>query len=153
MKNSLIFTILMLIYCSKAFGQVNVPDANFASAIRAACPTCIDASNNLLSAAQALRILNVSSKSIASLSGIQGFTSLVELNCSYNSLTSLPTLPSSLQRLYCWNNQLTNLPTLPSSLYELNCSSNNLTTLPTIPNGMLYVTFNVNPNCFFSNLA
>jgi Leucine-rich repeat (LRR) protein len=52
------------------------------------------------------------------------------LNCSYNLLTSLPTLPTNLQYLNCHYNQLSQLPTLPDTLQELYCSYNQLTSLP-----------------------
>jgi len=40
----------------------NIPDANFAAAIRSQCPTCIDASNNLLPPAASLTELNLYNK-------------------------------------------------------------------------------------------
>ncbi|HAK78096.1 MAG TPA: hypothetical protein DCR35_17810 [Runella sp.] len=44
-----------LICHSNQLTAQNIPDANFAAAIRSACPTCIDASNNLLPPAASLR--------------------------------------------------------------------------------------------------
>ena len=116
--------------------QTTIPDPNFAAAIRAACPTCIDAKNRLLAPASTLTSLDISNKNIANLIGIVGFTGLRTLFCSYNQLTSLPTLPNSLQQLYCDNNQLTFLPILPNSLQGLFCSSNQLTSLSTLPNSL-----------------
>ena len=110
---------------------INIPDANFATAIRTACPTCIDGSNNLTAAAATLTILNVYHKSIMDLTGIDGFTSLQTLDCTSNSLTFLPALPTGLISLNCYSNYLTSLPTtLPSSLRNLDCSINKLTSLP-----------------------
>ena len=53
---------------------------------------------------------------------------LIELNCSYNKLTSLPDL--NVLTLDCRNNQLTSLPPF-INLIELFCSNNQLTSLPT----------------------
>ena len=72
-------------------------------------------------------------------------SSLKELCCSNNKLTSLPNLPNSLQNLYCSNNQLklisdgsTSLPhlRLPDSLEYLSCSNNKLISLPQLPNSL-----------------
>jgi len=115
---------------------INIPDPNFAAAIRTACSSCIDASNNLTTSAASLTVLNVSNKNIANLTGIGGFTRLLYLVCHSNSLTSLPTLPSSLQTLYCSSTSLTSLPTLPSGLLTLYCDLNKLTSLPALPSGL-----------------
>ena len=53
-------------------------------------------------------------------------SSLTQLHCSDNQLTSLPKiLPDSLITLYCYNNRLTSLPNiLPPSLTNLRCIGN-----------------------------
>ncbi len=78
-----------IVFSQKAISQ-NIPDANFAAAIRTACPTCIDSSNNLLPAAAGLTYLDVSGKNISNLTGIGGFSSLTNLNCGQNHLAVLP---------------------------------------------------------------
>jgi Leucine-rich repeat (LRR) protein len=45
------------------------------------------------------------------------------LDCSYNELTKLPELPSTLRELHCLRNELTKLPELPTTLRKINCSS------------------------------
>ena len=55
------------------------------------------------------------------------------LSCCYNQLTQLPTIPPTLTMLYCSNNKLTQLPSLPHTLTMLLCSYNQLTQLPTLP--------------------
>lgn len=116
--------------------QTNIPDPNFAAAIRAACPTCIDANNRLLAPAATLTSLSVTNKNITNLSGIGGFTNLQILDCQANALTSLPTLPINLQRLICGANKLTSLPSLPINLWTLNCDRNQLTSIPFLPNSL-----------------
>jgi Leucine-rich repeat (LRR) protein len=41
-------------------------------------------------------IIDISNKGITSLPDLTRFKNLTELNCSYNELTSLPTLPKNL---------------------------------------------------------
>ena len=61
---------------------------------------------------------------------------LQKLYCSYAALTSLPELPSSLKVLWCTSMPLTSLPELPSGLEELYCRNTQLTTLPDLPSGL-----------------
>ncbi len=57
-----------------------------------------------------LTSLDVSSKNIADLTGIEDFAALQTLNCSINQLTNLDVSAlSNLEELYCSNNQLTEL--------------------------------------------
>lgn len=111
-----------------------IPDSNFALAIRRSCFNCIDTCNYLLPPAFALKSLNVSEGQITSLSGIDQFTSLETLDCSYNLLTELSTLPSSLKSLNCSSNKLISLSSLPVSLTNLECNNNKLEHLPTLSN-------------------
>lgn len=76
--------------------------------------------------------LDLSNRDLTSLDEID-LTGVTELDVSCNDLTTLPTLPSSLEGLSCFNNQLTSLPTLPSSLKKLRCWDNLLTSLPPLP--------------------
>lgn len=124
-----------IVFSQKAISQ-NIPDANFAAAIRAACPTCIDGSNNLLLPAASLINLDVSGKNISNLTGIGGFTGLQTLNCSENQLTNLPNLPSGISDLNCNQNQLAGLPALPTGLTVLSCDNNLITGLPALPSSL-----------------
>lgn len=74
-------------------------------------------------------------KKLYSLPSLKCFTSLIELNCSYNCLERLPKLPDTLKVLQCNNNLLHNLPNLPN-LISLRCYSNNLDTLPRLPDSL-----------------
>jgi len=125
--SKLVFGLLLLTYLSPATIAQNIPDVNFAAAIRTACPTCIDGTNNLLAPAAGLAELNVSSKNIANLAGIEGFTSLQWLNCGNNKIANILTLPNELKTFYCYANQLTTLPPLPNDLQAIECSGNYLT--------------------------
>jgi hypothetical protein len=59
-----------------------------------------------------------------------------KLDVSGLNITSLPDLPSELQKLYCSNTNLTILPALPSGLQILECANTNITTLLDLPSGL-----------------
>ncbi len=111
----------------------NIPDANFAQAIREQCPTCIDGGNNLLAPAKTLTDLDLSSKNIASIEGIVGFSKLRVLYCPFNKLTEVPVLPASVTVFYLSSNNLTSLPMLPANTVSIDVGNNKLTSLPTLP--------------------
>ena len=128
----------------------NIPDPNFADAIRNVCPGCIDDNNNLTSAAQDLDSLDVGgavldSWDISNLAGIEGFINLKFLDCSYNHLGSLPTLPASLTYLKCSHNLMSLPPTtLPASLKYLYCPYNLLNSLPDLPDSLMHLECSYN---------
>ena len=141
---------LLLIAClfsgllNRSFAQ-NIPDAQFAGAIRTICAACIDGSNNLTPTAAFLTDLNVDNKGINDLTGIGGFTSLDKLYCEFNNLTYLPPLPASLTQLFCQSNYLGSLPALPSGLLILSLKSNNLYALPSpLPSNLNRININQN---------
>ncbi|MBB3837122.1 hypothetical protein FHS57_001116 [Runella defluvii] len=141
-------SILFITYLSpKVFSQ-NIPDPNFAAAIRAACPTCIDGANNLLPPAKTLTSLDVSNKNISDLTGIGGFTVLTYFNCNDNQLTNLSVLPNTISTLWAENNSLTSISPLPTNLTYLICRNNKLTSLPTLPTGL--TTFDCQNNLLTS---
>ena len=105
----------------------NFPNNNFRNALLTLYPKGYLTTSQL----QNLTSLNVSGKSISNLTGVDKLTYLKTLNCSSNSLTSLPSLPSSLTTLDCHSNQLISQLNVYncSSLTTLNCSSNQLISL------------------------
>jgi fimbrial isopeptide formation D2 family protein len=68
--------------------------------------------------------------------------SLEYLRCNNNELSILPALPGSLLKLYCDDNALSDLPALPNGLQKLSCSKNGLGTLPALPNSLLMLNCN-----------
>ena len=80
---------------------------------------------------EAVTDINVKKKDISNLKGIKVFTSLKNLNCGSNRLTSLDVSGcTSLQELYCEFNQLSELDVSAcSNLRELYCDYNQLTRL------------------------
>lgn len=98
----------------------NFPNNNFRNALLTLYPKGYLTTSQL----QNLTSLNVSGKSISNLTGVDKLSYLKTLNCSSNSLTSLPSLPSSLTTLDCHSNQITSYTDFPTSLQSLNCASN-----------------------------
>ena len=162
-----IFYILVLITGIANAQIVNIPDANFKAKLLQASPTNqiaygiggyvkIDSNNDgEIQEAEALLIdsLNVSSSSIANISGLQSFSNLkrlrcnsnaisgnvdlnalnqlVYLQCNSNQITGLNvTALSNLKSIYAYSNLLTNIDLSQNNLIEqLSISSNNLTEL------------------------
>ena len=170
-----LITLLALAFCLNAGAQtpyVAIPDSNFVHYLKTIVPTAfkgdsLNTSSTLVTTST--KTINVLSKSISNLSGVQYFTSLDSLICGSNPLTSLPSLPNSLTILNCetslltslptlpnsliflglFNNSLTTLPVLPTSLQRLDCSYNSLTTLPSLPNSLVWLHCNNNSiTCF-----
>ncbi|HEX7413254.1 MAG TPA: T9SS type A sorting domain-containing protein [Bacteroidia bacterium] len=141
-KKLIILFIVIASMAKQSQGQtpyVAIPDSNFVHYLKTIVPTAFkgDSLNkNSTLVTTTTHSINVPSHSIANLSGIQYFTSLTYLDCSSNSLTSVPALPNSIQTLYCGGNSLTVLPSLPNSLTVLVCGINSLTTLPALPNSL-----------------
>ena len=80
---------------------------------------------------KAVTSIIVSGKDIKDLKGIEFFTALEELDCSFNQLTSLDVSHNTaLKRLNCQSNQLTSLNMSGcTAMEELNCPFNKLKSL------------------------
>lgn len=104
---------------------ITIADAAF----RAYCLANLDVNNDQvisLAEAQNIKTLNIQGLGIASLSGIEHFSSLTSLNCSNNALTTIDISKlSKLTTLNCANNQLTELSIATNvNLTALDCSGN-----------------------------
>jgi|ERR1700757_3073937 len=151
MKKLLLLALLFFITKTKA-QFVTIPDTAFVNYLHILIPGAIN--GNQLDTTNALvttttHTINVSKKHIVNLNGIQYFNSLTFLRCDSNKLTTLPTLPTSLNYLKC-NNQyydtanytvttFTSLPTLPNTLTYLDCSGNDISSLPVLPISLTYL--------------
>lgn len=139
-KTLLSFLILFCLQFSPAKAQwVTIPDANFVIWLQTNYPTCMN--GNLMDTTCSDIIydnyVNLYNLNISDLSGIEYFNNLIDLDCSYNQLTSLPILPNGLTNLSFHFNQISNISSLPDSLWYLNCSFNSLTNLPVnLPNNL-----------------
>ena len=76
--------------------------------------------------------LNIGGYNLTELPDLSRFHKLKALYCHKNKLTSLPSLPPSLDYLCCSDNQISFIHSLPENLKYLSCCDNQLTSLPTL---------------------
>lgn len=132
---------------------VNVPDDNFEQAL---IDLGVDRSGVLddtilLAEALATRFININSRNITDLTGLEHFVNLTGLNASSNPLNTFDTTPFSqleyldlyntnisaldlsntpnMKALYCAQNNISVLDVSSLNLRELGCDNNNITTL------------------------
>ncbi len=135
---------------------VNIPDQNFKNTLvnypiadidgDGLYNEYVDTNNDneiQVSEAEAVLGLNVSSRNIRSLEGIQSFLNLVVLNCKSNQLSNLNiTQNLQLTSLYCSYNQLSSLNILQNlNLLRIHCENNQLTSLDVSQNSYLIDLF------------
>ena len=139
MRNYLLFffcTVFFLSFLLSVKAQyVSIPDANFRTYLETNFPTCMQGGmmDTTCVCITNATIIDVHSKNISDLTGIQYFDRLEQLYCHDNILTYLPSLPNTLIKLDCVTNKLSSLPALPALLRELDCGENQLTFLPSLP--------------------
>lgn len=104
---------------------VDIPDAQFRAYLAAEFDTNSD---GILTPQEAASVTSIwcSSRQISSLQGIELFTNLTILDCSFNEITELPQLPSKLTTLNCSSNNIAELTNLPTTLTTLKCAYNDL---------------------------
>ena len=128
MKTILSFFILFILANTVISQTTAIPDANFEQALidlgyDTGSPDGVVPTNNI----NTITYLNIGSKNISDLTGIEDFT--------------------VLDTLICWYNQLTNID-ITQNIYltALECSSNNLTSLDVSQNNMLSLLYISNLN-------
>ena len=131
MKNLL---LVLLVLPFIGFGQnVNIPDANFKAYLVGNTAINTNGDNQIqVSEASAFNGgINCYSMNISNLKGIEAFTALTVLDCSFNNLTSLDVSKNTaLHGLVCFDNQLTSLDVSQNTaLTDLDCGDNQLTSL------------------------
>lgn len=114
MKKSVLSIFTFLAIGASANAQnVNIPDANFKTALLAHNPTIDTDSDGEISVTEAVTFsgsMNMKSKNISDLTGIEAFTNITQLDCSINQLTSLNVSNNTaLTSLLCYTNQLISL--------------------------------------------
>lgn len=152
MKN-ILFYITFFFFSVTGYSQlVAIPDANFRMYLSALQSGLING-NGYMDITKAETFdgpIICQNLSIASLEGIQYFTRLKVLNCSFNKLESLPDLSSLLQleQLNCSNNQLKIFPVLGQkpSLSKIYADYNQLTSIPTLSSLYNLVELKLNNN-------
>ena len=125
--------ILLLFYCFSNISHsqnVNIPDANFKSALlsNTSINTNADGEIQVSEAIAYSGAISVSNKNISDLAGIEAFTSITGLDCSSNQLTTLNVSSNPLlSTLGCNNNQLASLNiSANTGLVNLVCGFNQL---------------------------
>ncbi|MEY8849995.1 T9SS type A sorting domain-containing protein [Psychroserpens sp. XS_ASV72] len=145
MKQLYILILLFVPFFALNAQIIDIPDPNFKNAL--VNTNCVDADGNgsfesdadtnddgeiTLTEALAISHLRIRQNSIVSLNGIENFTNLVHLDCSWNELTTLDisALATNLEEFYCSGNLLTpfNFNAL-INLTRLECSTMQLTEL------------------------
>jgi len=137
MKKLTFLTAILLAFPIIGFGQnVNIPDANFKAYLVG--NTAINSNGDSeiqVSEASAfngeINCYSMNISNLTNLTGIEAFTSLTILDCSFNQLTSLDVSGcTALTTLYCYNNALTSLDVSScTALTTLDCINNSLTSL------------------------
>ena len=131
-----------------------IPDAIFRSNLKQLIPAAFDTKDSLKTTSSSVKgftgTIDVSGKGIVNLSGIEYFTAIKQLNCSFNSIATLDVSKNTaLTNLMCSNNLLSGLDvTKNTALSLLACYSNQMTTLDVSKNSAL--TF---LDCDNNNLA
>ena len=137
--------LLFILGVNPLFAQT-ILDLNFAKAVRTQCLDCLNDRNQLQPPARKIAHLNLNFKGISDLTGIEGFTNLMTLDCSNNQLKQLPYFPNPyLKQIRCVNNRLTSLPFFPESLLSLDCSGNKIRFITGFPKALVELTLNGNP--------
>ena len=129
------YTLCLLIGATSAINAqvVNIPDANFKAYLlgNSGINTNGDGEIQVSEAAAFTGTIHCPSKNISSLTGIEAFIHLTELDCYNNQLTNLDVSQNTdLTHLACDGNQLTNLDVSQNTdLIGLYCDNNQLTSL------------------------
>ena len=155
MKTTLLFLSVFL--TTSLFGQnVNIPDANFKAYLvgNTAINTNGDTDIQVSEASVFNGAIDCSNLFISDLTGIEAFTSLIDLVCNENQLISLDVSQNIvLEGLSCGNNLITSLNlSLNTALHVLYCPENQISCL-NIKNGnninfwQFYVSENPNLSC------
>ncbi len=132
MKTTLTLLSILFVYQQLFSQTTTIPDINFEKALidlgyDSGTPDGTVPTANI----SAVITLNVTQDSISDLTGIEDFTSLKYLYCSYNSLSNLDVSNNTeLRRLWCSTNSLSTLDLSKNTrLVELKCSENLLNIL------------------------
>lgn len=153
MRIILPFLLFILLSFSSLGQTVNIPDANFKSALLNHVPVINTNGDGEIQLSEALAYvdgIDVADKNIVNLTGIESFVNMSSLNCSKNRLSSLAinNFPGLLS-LNCGSNNISLLSLTGIPLLEtLLCNGNRLTTLHLLEFALLK-----NLNCYNNSLT
>lgn len=134
MNTKIISILIIAVTYLNGFAQnVSIPDANFKKYLisNEDINTNGDSEIQVSEANSFKGDIDCEGLNISDLTGIEAFTSLTELYCSENNLTSIDLSKNlSLEALGCYENKLTRLDlSVNKALTDLDCSANNLSQL------------------------
>ena len=140
-KLFILIIVLFVLKSGQAQTYVTIPDTNFVAWLQMYIPAAMNGNQMDIThhSVTSMMFMPIQGRSISDITGIQYFTSLLQLDCSYNSITSISGLPASLGFLDCRNNQLTSISYFPGGLGSIYCSNNQLTSLPAIPGSVNFI--------------
>ncbi len=135
------FKLVVKVSAKVAFNETNFPDSKFRESIKEFDTDGNGSFSN--TEIRAIKEINVWSKDIASLKGIEYFTALKSLKCGANELTNLDVSKNTaLEYLECRSNQLTNINLSRNTVLKvLICDCNSLTSLDVSKNTALKKLF------------
>lgn len=138
-KLVLLSIVLQIIFVALQAQYTNIPDVNFEQALIDLNIDDVSDGRVLTSNINTLTNLLIINRSIEDLTGIEDFTALTNLNCSYNNLETINiSSNANLLELDCSENKLTNLSvSANTNLMRLTCSANRLTSLSVSSNAAL----------------
>ena len=138
---SFLLSFISILALNSYAQNVNIPDANFKAYLvgNTLINTNGDAEIQVSEATAFAGDIDCVNSSISDLTGLEAFTALTYLGCSYNNITSLDMSNNiALEYLYCGPNQLTSLDvSYNTALTGLNCGNNQLTSLDVSSNTAL----------------
>ncbi len=140
MTKFFIFTILLS--SSVLHAQSLVPDLNFQNWLSNNFPDAVLIIDDVFyidgthESIQQTEYVYLGFQDISDLTGIEAFSNLINLDCSYNQIVNLVGLPPSLEHLSCNDNLLTGISQIPTGVWILNCENNFLQALPPLPEGL-----------------
>ncbi|MBK7970152.1 MAG: T9SS type A sorting domain-containing protein [Bacteroidetes bacterium] len=156
MKKQLLLILILISGIAKSQPFIYIPDPIFRQALNIEVPGCIigDSLNTSDPGLIGLTNLDIAGLGIWDITGITYLPALFSLNCSYNQISYLPSLPPSLQGLYMGHNQLSYFPVaqltnitslkidynpigsialIPPSLVDLDVTGCNISSIPPLP--------------------
>ena len=139
----LLLLCLLLSFCAKA-QYVTLPDTVFANWLQThGYASCMNGNSLDTTCAKNIPVfyneMLCYGLPIRNLTGIQYFEHALYIDCSNDSLYSLPVLPPYLRGLNCGFNHLDTLPQLPPGLLDINCWYNSISRLPVFNNTVITI--------------
>jgi hypothetical protein len=121
-----------------------IPDVNFRAALKTQFPAAFDSKDSLKYSDPSISgfsgTINASGLNIITLTGIEYFPAVTQLNCSYNLLTSMDlSKNTALKSLICNNNKLASLDISKSTSMTSLIGSSNLLTIIDVSNNVSLV--------------